>query len=245
MLSFLLVAAAYLLGAFYLQRPKIVGRPSGIGKKYAVSMILYIIPFLVTILILSDSLLTAVLFLLTVLATHLIYFTGCGRNIPSERGGLPVFACAHTANVILLFLCAYVIDSESMLYSRVTDLLSSLFGNSADLYLYLLLSVLICVAPASELVRRTMDHFCPEAASCDRKDDSDGLGATIGVYERIIILILGFMGWYVAIAFVITAKSIARFKQFEDRRFVERFMIGTFTSILIPIVLLFIMEQIF
>ena len=60
-----------------------------------------------------------------------------------------------------------------------------------------------------------------------------------------MILMTGFMGWYVAIAFVITAKSIARFKQFEDQGFVERFIIGTFCSVLVPIALLFIMVQIF
>ena len=41
--------------------------------------------------------------------------------------------------------------------------------------------------------------------------------------EREIILILGLMGQFGAIGFVLTAKSLARFRQLEDKEFAEKY----------------------
>lgn len=61
-------------------------------------------------------------------------------------------------------------------------------------------------------------------------------GQFIGILERIIVFFLVVNQNYTAIAFVITAKSIARFKKFEnDELFSEYYLIGTLTSFLIAI----------
>ncbi|AXI10300.1 DUF3307 domain-containing protein [Oceanobacillus sp. 143] len=62
-------------------------------------------------------------------------------------------------------------------------------------------------------------------------------GRTIGYIERLLVLILTYYAAYPAIAFIITAKSIARFKQMEDRDFAEYFLLGTLLSMLFGIVL--------
>lgn len=56
-------------------------------------------------------------------------------------------------------------------------------------------------------------------------------GMVIGFFERIIVTILVFMGEYNAIAFVLTAKSIARFERLKEREFAEYYLIGTLSSI--------------
>lgn len=63
-----------------------------------------------------------------------------------------------------------------------------------------------------------------------------GAGAIIGWLERALVLTLVLMGQYTAIGLALTAKSIARYKELEDRRFAEYYLIGTLASILFAIV---------
>ncbi len=65
--------------------------------------------------------------------------------------------------------------------------------------------------------------------------ENKNIGAVIGILEREIILTLSLLGQFAAIGFVITAKSIARFKQLEDKDFAEKYLIGTLTSAFIAI----------
>ena len=44
------------------------------------------------------------------------------------------------------------------------------------------------------------------------------------------------------IGFVLTAKSIARFKQMENRNFAEKYLIGTLTSFLIVLLSVLILK---
>ena len=44
------------------------------------------------------------------------------------------------------------------------------------------------------------------------------------------------------IGFVLTAKSIARFKQMEDKNFAEKYLIGTLTSFLIVLIAILILK---
>lgn len=57
------------------------------------------------------------------------------------------------------------------------------------------------------------------------------VGATIGVLERLIVCGLVLVGEFAAIGLVVTAKTIARFKQLEDRQFAEYYLLGTLASI--------------
>ena len=56
-------------------------------------------------------------------------------------------------------------------------------------------------------------------------------GELIGKLERVIVAALVLAGAASAIGFVLTAKSVARFKQMEDRNFAERYLVGTLLSV--------------
>lgn len=62
-------------------------------------------------------------------------------------------------------------------------------------------------------------------------------GRLIGYVERLLVISLTIVGAYPSIAFIIAAKSIARFKQLDDRNWAEYFLLGTLTSILLGLVL--------
>lgn len=62
------------------------------------------------------------------------------------------------------------------------------------------------------------------------EDSSAQIGRIIGKLERVIIVILVLCNQYGAVGFVLTAKSIARYKQLEDKDFAEKYLVGTLAS---------------
>jgi hypothetical protein len=67
----------------------------------------------------------------------------------------------------------------------------------------------------------------------DDKKNEENVGEWIGILERIITLTLVLTGNFTAIAFVLTAKSIARFKELEQSKdFAEYYLLGTSGSIM-------------
>lgn len=55
-------------------------------------------------------------------------------------------------------------------------------------------------------------------------------GELIGKLERLLVVLLILFNQFAGIGFVLTAKSLARFKMFEDKEFAERYLIGTLAS---------------
>jgi hypothetical protein len=69
-------------------------------------------------------------------------------------------------------------------------------------------------------------------------------GKLIGYIERLLVILLTFYGSYPAIAFIVTAKSIARFKQMDDRDWAEYFLLGTLTSMFLGILFGILLREI-
>ena len=63
-----------------------------------------------------------------------------------------------------------------------------------------------------------------------------GIGATIGVIERLLISALVLAGGVMAIGLVVAAKTLARFKQLDDRDFAEYYLLGTLASVTFAVV---------
>jgi hypothetical protein len=60
-------------------------------------------------------------------------------------------------------------------------------------------------------------------------------GRAVGSLERALTLTLVLLGEYTAVGWIIAAKSLARFKQLEDREFAEYFLVGTLSSFLLAL----------
>ncbi len=61
------------------------------------------------------------------------------------------------------------------------------------------------------------------------------IGATIGAFERLLIVGFILVNATAAVGFVIAAKTIARFKQLDDRGFAEYYLLGTLASVTVAI----------
>ncbi|WP_419887338.1 DUF3307 domain-containing protein [Neobacillus niacini] len=69
-------------------------------------------------------------------------------------------------------------------------------------------------------------------------------GKLIGYIERLLVLVLTFYSAYPAIGFIVAAKSIARFKQMDDRNWAEYFLLGTLTSMFLGISLGILLREV-
>lgn len=61
------------------------------------------------------------------------------------------------------------------------------------------------------------------------------VGAYVGMLERALILTLLLFEAPAAVGFVVAAKSVARFKELEDRSFAEYYLVGTLMSVVVAI----------
>jgi hypothetical protein len=61
------------------------------------------------------------------------------------------------------------------------------------------------------------------------------IGAVIGVLERLLIAALVLGGAVATIGLVVAAKTLARFKQLDDREFAEYYLLGTLASVTIAV----------
>jgi hypothetical protein len=61
------------------------------------------------------------------------------------------------------------------------------------------------------------------------------VGATIGILERLLIVTFVLTGSQAAIGFVVAAKTLARFRQLDDRNFAEYYLLGTLASVAVAL----------
>lgn len=102
-----------------------------------------------------------------------------------------------------------------------------------DITAVVLIALFLC-KPASIMVRIVLE--CVQQKDDNEAQGIERAGAAIGILERLIIAVFTLCGQPAAIAFVIAAKSLARFKQLEDQAFAERYLVGTLLSSLLALV---------
>ena len=74
--------------------------------------------------------------------------------------------------------------------------------------------------------------------------NEDPRGRYIGMLERILIVVFVVSNLIQGLALIIAMKTLTRFKQFEDKRFAEYYLIGTLLSLLIGIILALMIKKI-
>ncbi|MCH3964496.1 MAG: DUF3307 domain-containing protein [Clostridium sp.] len=96
--------------------------------------------------------------------------------------------------------------------------------------------------PAAVFIKKLFSYIIDENSS-DQEENDPQAGRIIGKLERIIVSVLILYNQFGAIGFVLTAKSIARYKQLEDKNFAEKYLVGTLTSMLIAFIVTIVLEQ--
>ena len=100
---------------------------------------------------------------------------------------------------------------------------------------YILLFVTM-MDPASILVRK-ISHVVSYKTVDEIVLDENRAGSMIGKLERLIIALLVINDGYGSIAFVLTAKSLARYDKLSKEKFADIYLVGTLSSTTIAMVL--------
>lgn len=93
----------------------------------------------------------------------------------------------------------------------------------------------IILDPASVFVKK-LTVYVSQKTNADTKSEEPPAGRIIGKLERIVIAMLVLCDETGAIGFVLTAKSLARYEQFKQKDFAEKYLIGTLSSTAIAII---------
>ena len=160
------------------------------------------------------------------------------KRFPQRRLQLLFFLLNQLVHIVMITGVYYIFNLENLINNLYIKLQG--YENFKTTILYILIFSII-LDPASVFIRKLFILISPKTYS---KTNSEELkaGNIIGKLERIIIAILLLNNQFGVIGFVLTAKSIARFKQMENREFAEKYLIGTLTSFLIVLTTVLILK---
>lgn len=183
------------------------------------------------------------LFLLGVIISvlhFLIIFTKnkLEKSFPQRRLQIWIFSINQLIHFVILIGIYYIFN----LANSVSNLYINLEGYENFKIIILYISVFsIIYEPASVFIRKLFISISPKTYPKAYSEELKA-GNIIGKLERTIIAILLLNNQFGLIGFVLTAKSIARFKQMEDKNFAEKYLIGTLTSFLIVLTTVLILK---
>ena len=133
----------------------------------------------------------------------------------------------------------YILNLENFTSQLYIDLKDCEYFKTFILYITVFSIIL---DPASVFIRKLFTSISPKIYPKTNLKELKA-GNIIGKLERIIIAILLLNNQFGVMGFVLTAKSIARFKQMENKDFAEKYLIGTLTSFLIALISVLILKE--
>lgn len=164
--------------------------------------------------------------ILGVAAAHLLVDLAKVRAQPNSRWKATWFLMDQALHVAIVVVAWYAIVSHGWWADRAFGVDPMLLSRIA----FLVAAYAFVWNGGSALVRDLLlSRGDADVATPNR------MGKLIGCLERWIVLTLVLLSQWTAIGFVFAAKSIARFKQIEERAFAEYYLVGTLASLVIAV----------
>jgi hypothetical protein len=235
----LLAITAHLISDFVFQTDEIVNLKKGKAFKgfFVHSFVVFIFTFFFT---LFYGFKMAFIFALVVSISHIL-LDFIKENLASKTAVLEFIFFIFDQILhftIIYFIWKFFINYFSLsIFEQVIFIdLNYLFNFGISLkellvFVNVYLIVLFAGAVFLEKILKIID------IQINNQSDGIKMGKYIGIIERALILTLVTFGSTSSIAVIFTAKSIARFKKFDDKKhFVEYYLLGTFCSIFIALI---------
>ena len=154
------------------------------------------------------------------------------KRIQSKIVNISSFVLDQMLHITIIFVVYHIYGLDDHFRSWV-------YACPADIDLEKLLRyALIFVSildPAAVFVKKLSIYVSKDGNTPSLKKEPP-VGRVIGKLERVIIAILVICNEIGAIGFVLTAKSLARYKQLNDQDFAEKYLVGTLSSTAIAII---------
>lgn len=145
---------------------------------------------------------------------------------------LYIFIINQFLHIIGLYLVYYLFNLES----NTNDIykIAESYEYFKNIVLYLLLFIIL-LEPSASLIQKILTLTSIKKSERFKFSELK-IGTMIGKLERMIIAVLLLNNQYGAIGLVLAAKSIARFKQMENKNFAEKYLVGTLASVFIVLI---------
>ena len=160
------------------------------------------------------------------------------KYFPKRRLQLLFFSLNQLIHIVMIVGMYYILNLENLTNNLYTKLQT--YEDFKIIVLYISVFSII-LDPASVFIRKLFTSISPKTYPKTNLEELKA-GNIIGKLERIIIAILLLNNQFGVMGFVLTAKSIARFKQMENKDFAEKYLIGTLTSFLIALISVLILK---
>ncbi|MDP3306613.1 MAG: DUF3307 domain-containing protein [Erysipelotrichaceae bacterium] len=239
-----LLILLHFFGDFYTQSDYVSKLKKKSSKGLLLHVCIYTLPFIL-LGMLMVPLKSVFIFIVILFTTHLLidYF-----KIRYERNNVisyRIFLVDQASHLIVIFFLYFTVIQSSINLNSIIRLVENIgvFGDFERTSKILVIFAII-YKPISYLIEiiitplnsKENDGTIKKAEGNQEKN----FGSLIGTLERITIVLLGLLNLWSSIAIVITAKSIARFKQLEDKDFAQKYLIGTLLSLSMTLLLLYI-----
>jgi len=146
------------------------------------------------------------------------------------------------AHIVILLVITLML--QSIVSQLDIEHIPGLLSNPA--LLAVIIAYLLILTPSGIFIKKLIQPFKPHSQQSENNSVKLAeAGRKIGYLERVLVLTFVLLQQYAAIGFLITAKSIFRFKD-DERHLVEYYLFGTFLSmtivILIGLVVVFLLD---
>ncbi|WP_294352379.1 DUF3307 domain-containing protein [uncultured Clostridium sp.] len=138
----------------------------------------------------------------------------------------------HLGSIILIFNLLYNFNLND-LYNLIVNIKTTNYVHEKVLAIIYIL--LICTFEAAYFSKFLLNSIKTVPYTNSNNEANRG-GFLIGILERLFIILGIVLNHATAIALVLTLKSIARYKKFDNDSFTEYYIIGTFLSFVIAII---------
>ena len=237
-----LILLGHIIGDFYVQTDKIAEKKKNSIKYMLIHCLIYTIVMGISFYILCRGIVETLIILSSIFLSHFIIDLFKSKyDKKAAKYEYMVFLIDQAIHIMVLLLSVYI-AKQQFGFQMKNELMIN--GMNVRNCIVVASAVLVCWKPAAifvSLVFKIIPETIEQANQTMKVNgniETEGakIGSWIGILEREIILMLGLMGQFGAIGFVLTAKSLARFKQLENKSFAEKYLVGTLLSAFIAIV---------
>lgn len=219
----------HMLFDFYFQSNKMADEKEGNRIALGLHCLIYAAGAAATVALLFEASAAAVVASFTVLAlSHWVIDGNLRRAIAGlDFSPIGCFLIDQVLHIVLLFIL-------SVLCCRLLAMrpVASSFLGTRGVELSWVSVLCFCGRPCSIAIAKVLQFLRNPGTEQSAGTSIAHSGKWIGIFERLIVAALSLLNQYSAIAFIFTAKSIARFKQLEsDKDFAEVYLLGSLASV--------------
>ncbi len=228
------LAIGHLLGDFYVQHNIVAGKKDEkflsifmSALKYYVAFLLVALPVISVDMILAATY-AAIAHLMIATIKYLLLLKG------KLKREYEVFIIDQGAHIIGIFALADIMNrwNFSVGYPSFVSYWMKILYYDIENAARWMLAILLIHKPVNIFIQIYLSEFRQRADSTIIHADHNA-GRKIGTIERLIMLIFLSRDQFVALGFVLTAKSVARYDKItKDEKFAEYYLLGTLVSTL-------------